>query len=88
MFPLEIWHRPIWCLYDNLSNQTILKHPWRKGLEVPCPHCGKILNVIEYKAKCCNQEFKVGNGAISQKNPAGIHSKTAGRGWASLRPFR
>jgi hypothetical protein len=87
MFPYEIWTHPVWCLYDNTSGRVILKHPWRKGLQVPCPHCGKPLTVENYKAACCNQEFGTGFGEIHQREPVGTHDRTSGRGWFSLRPY-
>ncbi len=51
MFPREIWENPIWCLYYNLSGQVVLKHPWRDGLVVECPHCGEPLAVEGYEAR-------------------------------------
>ena len=87
MFPKEIWFNPVWCLYDNISGEIILKHPWRKGITVLCPHCGKELSVFEYKAQCCGQIFKIGNSEIRQVQPHGYHDKKYGRGWQSLRPF-
>lgn len=88
MFPREIWANPIWCLYANLSGQVVLKHPWRAGLVVACPHCGEPLAVEDYKADCCGRSFKTGFGEIRQIEPVGTHDHTSGRGWASLRAYR
>src|SRR6185369_9355903 len=71
MFPQSIWNRPIWCLYDDTSGRVVLKHPWRKGMSVPCPHCGKPLAVETNKAACCSQEFRTSFGEIRQREPAG-----------------
>lgn len=87
MFPREIWYNPVWCLYDNTSGNIILKHPWRKGLDVLCPYCGKVLRVADYKAICCNQEFRISHHEISQIKPIGTHQRKTGRGWASIRPY-
>ncbi len=88
MFTREIWENPIWCLYDNLAGQVVLKHPWRDGLVVECPHCGEPLAVEGYIAHCCGQHFKTGFGEIRQIEPVGTHDRTSGRGWASLRAYR
>ncbi len=88
MFPLEIWRKPIWCLYDNMAGQVVLKHPWRRGLVVPCPNCGEPMTVENYKAECCGQLFKTAFNEIRQVEPVGTHDRTSGRGWASLRPYR
>jgi hypothetical protein len=78
----------IWCLYDNLAGKIILKHPYRPGMTVPCPHCGKALAIEKYRATCCGQEFKTSFGEIAQRQPVGEHNRTAGRGWNSLRPYK
>jgi len=52
MFPYNILKNPKWCLYNNLSGDIILKHPWGNGIKIPCPHCGKILIFENYKAQC------------------------------------
>lgn len=88
MFPREIWFNPIWCLYDNMSGKIILKHPYHKGLNVPCPYCAKNLIFKDYKASCCNQEFKTGFNEVIQREPYGTHQRNSGRGWASIRPFK
>lgn len=87
MFTREIWENPIWCLYDNLAGHVVLKHPWRDGLVVECPHCGEPLAVEGYRAHCCGQHFKTGFGEIRQIEPVGTHDRTSGRGWASLRAY-
>jgi len=87
MFPRGIWDNPIWCLYDNTSGHVVLKHPWRNGLVVDCPHCGEPLAVEDYGARCCSQYFKIGFGEIRQIEPVGTHDRTSGCGWASLRPY-
>ena len=76
-----------WYLYDNLSGAVILKHPYRPGLKIRCPHCGEQLKVERYTASCCGEEFKTSFGEIHQRRAVGIHDRTSGRGWASLRPF-
>lgn len=86
-FPYEIRKNPIWCLYDNMAGQIILKHPFWSGLAVPCPHCSKTLRIDNYKAVCCGYTFRTGFGEIAQREPYGQHKKTDGRGWKSLRPF-
>ncbi len=88
MFPKEIYNNPIWCLYDNLSGKIILKYPWRKGLTVPCPYCGKPLVFSQYKAICCGKDFRISFGEVSQRQPIGSHNRTKGRGWVSLRPYK
>ncbi|MBL7129747.1 MAG: hypothetical protein ISS16_12310 [Ignavibacteria bacterium] len=87
MFPDEINKNPIWCLYDNLSGITILKHPWQTGLKVNCPHCNKLLNFEKYKASCCGFNFGISFNEVHQKEPVGTHDKTSGRGWESIRPY-
>jgi hypothetical protein len=81
------WAVNRWCLYDAMNGATYLKHPYTHGLKIPCPHCGKALRIDAYQSTCCDQEFKIGFGAISQRAPIGKHTKTAGRGWQGLRLF-
>ena len=87
MFSREIWHNPIWCLYDTTDGRILLKHPWRLGLPVSCPQCGGPLTVENYKAECCGRHFRIGFNEITQVEPVGTHSRTSGRGWASLRVY-
>jgi hypothetical protein len=87
MFPSEIWRSPIWCLYDNMAGQVVLKHPWRCGLDVSCPYCGTLLSVDNFAAACCGRQFKTGFNEIRQVEPVGTHDRKSGRGWASLRPY-
>jgi len=82
-FPADAWY-----LYDNTSGDVVLKHPYHPGESVPCPHCGQTLIVDNYRADCCNQEFKTGFGEIRQRQALGSHDRTSGRGWASLRLFK
>lgn len=76
-----------WYCYDNMSGQTMLKHPYRAGAGVPCPHCGETLRVQDYRASCCGQEFRTSFGEIAQREPVGSHSRKSGRGWKSLRLY-
>jgi hypothetical protein len=76
-----------WYLYDTTNGTIVLKHPYKPGMEVPCPHCGKVLAIENYQAQCCGQQFKTGFGEVHQKEPVGQHQKTVGRGWQSLRPY-
>jgi hypothetical protein len=88
MFPYEIYIKPIWCLYDDMAGQIMLKHPWGKRIKVvPCPHCGNALVVENYKATCCGKNFKTGFSEFRQVEPVGTHKRASGRGWASLRPY-
>lgn len=87
MFPDKIYHNPTWCLYDNTSGKTILKHPWRKGIKVNCPHCDKLLNFEKYKANCCGHSFGISFNEVSQHEPIGTHDRITGRGWDSIRPY-
>ncbi len=82
MFPKRMWY-----LYDNTSGNTILKHPYRANDSVPCPYCAEPLLVQNYRAQCCNQEFRTSFGEIAQREPIGQHLRRSGRGWSSLRPF-
>lgn len=82
MFPDSRWY-----LYDSTSGTTILKHPFRPGMSVPCPHCGQPLLIEGYSAFCCGEQFKTSFGEISQRRPVSTHIRGAGCGWASLRPF-
>ena len=82
MFPEQRWY-----LYDNISGFTILKHPYKRGRRIPCPHCGRLLKFDQHSASCCNEIFKVGFGEIRRKRPVGIHARVTGRGWDSLRPY-
>jgi hypothetical protein len=77
-----------WYLYDNTSGGVILKHPYRPGIKVLCPYCNKPLVIDNYRATCCNNQFKTYFGEIHQIIPVGKHDKTKGRGWQSLRPFK
>jgi len=86
MFPRTILNNPVWCLYDDTKGNIRLKHPYREGMDVPCPRCGVPLQVQSYHASCCGHEFKTGWGEIFQRNPVGSHERTSGCGWASLRP--
>ncbi len=76
-----------WYLYDNTTGSIVLKHPYSRGMEVLCPYCSKPLAVENYRAECCENQFKTGFGEIHQVQPVGKHSKMTGRGWQSLRPF-
>lgn len=87
-FPRAIISDPIWCLYDNLRGEVILKHPYWRGLHVPCPHCAKELHVDGYRAACCGFTFKTSFGEIHQCEPHGRHDKSSNRGGASIRPYR
>ena len=60
-----------WYLYDNLSGAVILKHPYRLGLKIRCPHCGEQLKVERYTASCCGEEFKTRFGEIHQRRAVG-----------------
>lgn len=75
-----------WYLYDNMSGDVVLKHPYRPGMKVLCPHCDKEFVIENYRAECCNHHFKIGFAEIRQMEPTGKHSKVKGRGWSSLRP--
>ncbi len=88
MLHSDIWNSSVWCLYDSLFGEILLKHPWRKGQEVPCPHCGKTLVIENYRAKCCDHEFKASFGEICQCEPVGKHNRKSGRGWTSIRPYK
>jgi hypothetical protein len=81
------WAMNRWCLYDAINGAVYLKHNYAHGLKIQCPHCGKALRIYKYEAICCDQEFKIGFEAISQRAPIGKHSKTSERGWQSLRSF-
>ena len=82
MFPEKRWY-----LYDNVSGSTVLKHPYRSGSKVHCPHCGSLLKVRDYSASCCEEVFKTGHGEIHQQRPLETHHHIRGRGWQSLRPY-
>jgi hypothetical protein len=82
MFPETRWY-----LYDTTSGQTVLKHPFRPGLTIPCPACGSSLKLENYRADCCGESFRTGFGEIRRVRPVGIHNRQVGRGWASLRPY-
>jgi hypothetical protein len=86
-FPAAVWRKPVWCLYDDMSGNTRLVHPYRLDLSVPCPHCGAPLRIADYRARCCGQEFKTGFGSVAQVAPVGRHARRSGRGWGSLRPY-
>lgn len=83
MFPQSIWY-----LYDNVAGSIILKHPYSRGMAVPCPHCGKTLIVENYRAACCGYTFRTSFGEIAQREHVGEHHRTTGRGWSSLRPYK
>jgi hypothetical protein len=83
MFPKAIWY-----LYDDTSGNTVLKHRYREGKSVPCPHCGEPLMVENYRASCCGHAFKTSFGEIRQREPVARHNRRSGRGWASLRPYQ
>jgi hypothetical protein len=87
MFPKEIRLNPRWCLYDALHGRTVLKHPFRLGLRIPCPQCQQPLQVSQHKASCCGYNFKTNFGEIHQTEPVGAHNRKSGRGWESLRPY-
>lgn len=87
IFPPEFTAKPAWWLYDTTTGNVVLKHPYHRGMKVPCPHCGLELAIKDYRAECCGRSFRTGFGAIAQKEPVGHHTKTSGRGWSSLRPF-
>jgi hypothetical protein len=86
MFPPEIFNKPVWCYYDDMNGNTLLKYPLRKGEEVPCPRCEIPLQFLNYRAHCCAYDFKAGFGEARQVQAAGTHSRASGRGWASIRP--
>jgi len=77
-----------WYLYDNTSGSVILKHPYSKGMEVLCPYCNKLLVIENYRAECCENQFKTGFEEIHQVHPIAKHNKTTGCDWQSLRPFK
>jgi hypothetical protein len=83
MFPERRWY-----LYDNTAGKIILKHPYARGAKVPCPHCGAVLKIENYRAACCGHEFRTSFGEIAQRHPVGDHTRTAGRGWQSLREYK
>jgi hypothetical protein len=87
MFPRAIWNHPVWCLYDDTSGNVVLKHPYKRGRPISCPHCGQTLQMENYMATCCGQEFKTSFGEIRQRAPLGAHQRHSGCGWASLRPY-
>lgn len=87
MLPSEFLENPMWYLYDTTNGKTVLKHPSRGKLPIPCPHCGRKLEIVEYKASCCNYNFQISFGVVMQVEPVALHNKTSGRGWKSLRPF-
>lgn len=82
MFPDRRWY-----LYDNTAGSTVLKHPYRAGDQVPCPHCGSPLAIENYRAACCGKTLKTSFGEIAQREPVGTHERSIGRGWSSLRPY-
>lgn len=77
-----------WYLYDNISSNVVLKHPYRTGMKVLCPYCKKLLVIENYRAACCDNQFKIGFGEIHQVEPIGKHNKVKDRGWQSLRPYK
>jgi len=87
MLPPEFSASSAWWLYDTTDGRVILKHPYRPGMQVLCPHCGHKLTIKDYRAECCGRTFRTGFGEIAQKAPVGKHTKTSGRGWSSIRPF-
>jgi hypothetical protein len=87
MFPSEFTAKPAWWLYDTTTGNVVLKHFYLQGMTVRCPHCGLELTIKDYKAECCGRTFRTGFGEIAQREPVGKHTKTSGRGWASLRPY-
>ena len=88
-WPTEIWkHKRVWFLYDSTNGDIVLIRPYSKGEETPCPHCGKTLDIVTYRASCCNRVFRTGwHRTIRQQEPLGKHNKKIGRGWKSIRPF-
>lgn len=76
-----------WYLYDTTDGRIVLKHPYHKNMDIPCPYCGTLLNVIKYKSICCGKLFTTGFWEIKQKEPLGYHKRKSGRGWKSLRPY-
>ena len=76
-----------WYLYDDMSGNIVLKHPYRASMKVLCPHCDKAFVIENYRTECCNHHFKIRFGEICQVEPIGRHGKTEGRGWSSLRPY-
>jgi hypothetical protein len=77
-----------WFTYVALDGRVLLKHRCRTRGEssIPCPHCGKPLEISEYQAQCCDQQFKTSFGDITQQKPIGVSQETP-RGWKSLRPW-
>ncbi len=84
----ELWESREWCLYDATNGNIILKRPYVCDEDVPCPRCGKILEIESYRAHCCGVAFSTGWNEIRQLSPVGTHSKQRGRGWDSLRVFK
>lgn len=80
-FPDEKWY-----LYNTNRGSIVLKHLYRPGLTVLCPHCHKPLIVNKYFARCCQHTFKCSFGEIAQVDAIGGHNKTI-TGWRSLRPY-
>lgn len=76
-----------WYLYDDMSGNIVLKHPYRPEMTVSCPHCNNFLMIDNYRDKCCGNEFKIGFGEIRQIKPVGQHKNVQGRGWQSLRLY-
>jgi hypothetical protein len=86
--PSKFMAKPAWWLYDNTIGNIVLKHPYYRGIKVRCPHCGLELTIKDYRAECCGRSFRISEGEIAQREPVGKHTKTSGRGWASLRPWQ
>jgi hypothetical protein len=76
-----------WYLYDATDGRIVLKHPFRRGMEIPCPYCGSLLIINDYKATCCGQLFKTAFYEIHQVKPFGYQNRKTKKGWASLRPY-
>lgn len=76
-----------WFTYVATDGRVLLKHRYRGSLVVLCPHCDKPLEVAEYRAQCCGQEFRVSFGDITRKQPIGA-SKEFPRGWKSVKPWK
>jgi hypothetical protein len=75
-----------WFTYVALDGRVLLKHRYRRESSIPCPHCGKPLEIREYRAGCCAQIFKISFGDITQQQPVGVSAERP-RGWQSLKPW-
>lgn len=79
-----MWHE----YYDTRGGIALI---WPAKYPGPtCPTCELMLIIRHYRAECCDETFRVtgfGSRVVRRVRPIGKHTKTSGRGWASVRPW-